>query len=99
VTLVFYLRTSSSWAPVPRSTRKRRDRYSDSIRSKGFEKSLEWNDRRVHKPDGTLWVTGTHHIIFSIEFALQTLECRIINQIDWQKPDPPPNALLTDFTH
>ena len=29
--------------------------------------------RRVLKPDGTLWVTGTHHIIFSLGFALQRL--------------------------
>jgi hypothetical protein len=25
--------------------------------------------RRVLKPDGTLWVTGTHHITFSIGFT------------------------------
>jgi site-specific DNA-methyltransferase (adenine-specific) len=55
--------------------------------------------RRVLKPDGTLWVTGTHHIIFSIGFALQWLGFRIINQIAWQKPDPVPNALHTAFTH
>jgi site-specific DNA-methyltransferase (adenine-specific) len=54
---------------------------------------------RILKPDGTLWVTGTHHIIFSIGFALQRLGFRIINQIAWQKPDPPPNALHTAFTH
>jgi hypothetical protein len=24
---------------------------------------------------------------------------RIMNQIVWQKPDPPPNALHTAFTH
>ena len=33
------------------------------------------------KPDGTLWVSGTHHIIFSLGFALQTLGFRIINDI------------------
>jgi site-specific DNA-methyltransferase (adenine-specific) len=53
----------------------------------------------VLKPDGTLWVSGTHHIIFSLGFALQTLGFRIINDIAWQKPDPPPNALRTAFTH
>ena len=37
--------------------------------------------RRVLKPDGTLWVSGTHHIIFSIGFALQRLEFRVINEI------------------
>jgi site-specific DNA-methyltransferase (adenine-specific) len=56
-------------------------------RSKGLEKDHEFNVRwlravrRVLKPDGTLWVTGTHHIIFSIGFALQRLGFRIINVI------------------
>jgi site-specific DNA-methyltransferase (adenine-specific) len=71
----------------------------------GFKKDHEFNlrwleaARRVLKPDATLWVTGTHHIIFSIGFALQSLGFRIINQISWVKPDPPPNALHTAFTH
>jgi site-specific DNA-methyltransferase (adenine-specific) len=55
--------------------------------------------RRILKPGGTLWVTGTHHIIFSIGFALQCLGFRIINSLVWEKPDPPPNALHTAFTH
>ena len=60
---------------------------SDSIRSKGFEKDHEFNvrwlraARRVLKPDGTLWVTGTHHVIFSLGFALQQLGYRVIKAI------------------
>ncbi len=42
--------------------------------------------RRVLKPDGTLWVTGTHHIIFSLGFALQSLDYRIINKVRRLKP-------------
>ena len=36
------------------------------------EFNLEWLRRcqRVLKSDGTLWVTGTHHVIFSIGLAL-----------------------------
>ena len=70
-----------------------------------FEKDHEWNvrwlreARRVLKPDGTLWVTGTHHVIFSLGFALQSMKFRVINQIAWEKPDPVPNALHTAFTH
>ncbi len=70
-----------------------------------FEKDHEWNlrwlreARRVLKPSGTLWVSGTHHIIFSLGFALQSLGFKIINSIVWEKPDPPPNALRTAFTH
>ena|SRR5215207_4967247 len=69
--------------------------------AKDHEFNVQWlrAARRVLKPDGTLWVTGTHHIIFSIGFALQSLGFRIINQIAWQKPDPVPNALHTAFTH
>jgi site-specific DNA-methyltransferase (adenine-specific) len=74
-------------------------------RSKGFGKDHGFNvrwlreARRVLKPDGTLWVSGTHHIIFSLGFALQSLGFKVINQIAWQKPDPVPNALHTAFTH
>ncbi len=70
-----------------------------------FEKDHEFNlrwlreARRILKPDGTIWVTGTHHIIFSIGFALQSMGFRIINQVTWEKPDPPPNVLHTAFTH
>ena len=87
---------SGSLAPVDKG---------DWDRSMGFEKDHEFNvrwlraARRVLKSDGTLWVTGTHHIIFSLGFALQRLGFRIINQIAWQKPDPVPNALHTAFTH
>ena len=69
----FYLTTSSSFTPSPpKNTLKRRMGRSDSIRSMGLAKDHEFNmrwlkaARRILKPDGTLWVTGTHHIIFSI---------------------------------
>ena len=70
-----------------------------------FERDHEFNvrwlgeARRVLKPGGTIWVTGTHHVIFSLGFALQSLGFRVINQITWEKPDPPPNARRTAFTH
>jgi site-specific DNA-methyltransferase (adenine-specific) len=74
-------------------------------RSTGFEADHRYNvgwlqeARRILKPDGTIWVTGTHHIIFSLGFALQSMGFKLINQITWAKPDPPPNALHTAFTH
>ena len=55
--------------------------------------------RRILKPNGTLWVTGTQHIIFSLGFALQQLGFRIINDLIWHKPNATPNALHTTFTH
>ncbi len=74
-------------------------------RSMGFKEDHEFNvrwlraARRVLVPNGTLSVTGTHHIIFSIGFALRSLGFRIINSLAWQKPDPVPNALRITFTH
>ncbi len=74
-------------------------------RSRGFREDHLFNvrwlkaARRVLKPDATIWVSGTHHIIFSLGFALQQLGFRVINQITWEKPDPTPNALHTAFTH
>ena len=74
-------------------------------RSMGFQADHRFNvgwlreARRILKPDGTIWVTGTHHVIFSLGFALQSIGFKLINQITWHKPDPPPNALHTAFTH
>ena len=74
-------------------------------RSMGFKGNHRFNVRwlkeacRILKPEGTIWVTGTHHIIFSLGFALQAMEFKLINAIVWEKPDPPPNALHTAFTH
>ncbi len=58
-------------------------------RSLGLAKDHEFNvrwiraARRILKPGGSLWVSGTHHIIFSIGFALQSLGFRIINASAW----------------
>ena len=63
--------------------------------------NLAWlrHCQRVLKPDGTLWVTGTFHNIFSVGFALQQLGFRILNDIAWEKPNPPPNLSCRCFTH
>ena len=65
------------------------------------EFNLEWLRRaqRVLKPDGTLWVTGTHHVIFSVGYAMQQLGFKILNDIAWEKPNPPPNLSCRYFTH
>ena len=55
------------------------------------EFNLEWLRRcqRVLKPNGTIWVSGTHHVIFSIGYAMQQLGFKILNDIAWEKPNPP----------
>ncbi len=65
------------------------------------EFNTEWLRRcqRVLRPNGTIWVTGTHHVIFSIGYAMQQLGFKILNDIAWEKPNPPPNLSCRYFTH
>jgi site-specific DNA-methyltransferase (adenine-specific) len=65
------------------------------------EFNTEWLKRcqRVLKPNGTIWVSGTHHVIFSVGFAMQQLGFKILNDIAWEKPNPPPNLSCRYFTH
>lgn len=74
-------------------------------RSRGVEADhefvLEWLSacRRVMKPDATIWVSGTQHIIYSVGFAMQKLGFHILNDIVWYKINPPPNLACRYFTH
>ena len=74
-------------------------------KSKGIETdhefSLKWLAacRRVLKEDGTIWVSGTMHNIFSIGFAMQKLGYKILNDISWFKPNASPNLSCRYFTH
>lgn len=65
------------------------------------EFNLEWLRRcqRALKPNGTLWVSGTLHVIFSIGYAMQQLGFKMLNDIAWEKPNPPPNLSCRYFTH
>ncbi|WP_242346922.1 DNA-methyltransferase [Anaeromyxobacter terrae] len=55
--------------------------------------------RRVLKPSGTLWVSGTQHVIFSIGFAMQEIGYHLLNTITWYKPNASPNLACRFFTH
>lgn len=74
-------------------------------KSKGPEEnhafSLKWLEacQRVLKPNGTIWVSGTAHIIHSIGYAMQQVGLKILNDITWEKPNPPPNLSCRYFTH
>ena len=65
------------------------------------EFNTEWLRRcqRVLKPNGTIWVSGTHHVIFSVGYAMQQIGMKILNDIAWEKPNPPPNLSCRYFTH
>lgn len=53
----------------------------------------------VLSPSGTIWISGTLHNIYSIGMALEEEGFKIINNITWQKTNPPPNLACRCFTH
>ena len=54
---------------------------------------------RILKDNGTIWISGTLHNIYSIGMALEEEGFKIINNITWQKTNPPPNLACKTFTH
>lgn len=54
---------------------------------------------RTLKDTGTIWISGTLHNIYSIGMALEEEGFKIINNITWQKTNPPPNLACKTFTH
>ncbi len=65
------------------------------------EFNLAWISgcQKLLKPNGTIWVSGTQHVIHSVGFAMQQLQMKILNNISWEKPNPPPNLSCRYFTH
>ena len=49
--------------------------------------------------NGSIWISGTLHNIYSIGMALGQEGFKIINNITWQKTNPPPNLACRCFTH
>ena len=77
----------------------------DWDKSRGPDANHEFNKawlaacQRVLKPNGTIWVSGTAHVIHSVGFAMQQLGFKLLNDISWVKPNPPPNLSCRYFTH
>src|SRR5579859_5263992 len=74
-------------------------------KSKGPDANHDFNRawlaacQRVLKENGSIWVSGTSHVIHSVGFAMQQLDFKLLNDISWVKPNPPPNLSCRYFTH
>ncbi len=74
-------------------------------RSNGVEENHAFNHKwlaacnRVLRPNGTIWVSGTGHVIYSVGYAMQQQGFKPLNEIVWEKPNPPPNLSCRYFTH
>ena len=51
------------------------------------------------KDNATIWISGTHHNIFSVQQQLLKLGFKILNVITWAKTNPPPNISCRYFTY
>lgn len=63
------------------------------------EFNMQWLSlcRSKLKDNGTIWISGTYHNIFSVANCLTELGYKILNVITWQKSDPPPNLSCRYF--
>ena len=74
-------------------------------RSHGIDSDHEFNlswlreCHRVLKASGTIWVTGTLHIYLSVGMGMMQLGFRILNDVIWEKANPPPNLGCRCFAH
>ena len=74
-------------------------------KSQGFEKDNEFNRNwlkacKEHLTEnGSIWISGTFHNIFSVAQMLTELDYKILNCITWAKTNPPPNLSCRYFTH
>ena len=55
--------------------------------------------RHKLKDNGTIWISGTYHNIFSIANILTELNFKILNVVTWAKTNPPPNVSCRYFTY
>lgn len=71
----------------------------------GIEEKHQFNREWIRlcynllKDEGTIWISGTLHNIYSIGMALEQEGFKIINNITWKKLNPPPNISCRYFVH
>jgi site-specific DNA-methyltransferase (adenine-specific) len=74
-------------------------------RPKSQEELMSWNRtwlalcRDKLKDNGTIWISGTYHNIFSVANCLADLGYKVLNVITWQKTNPPANISCRFFTY
>ncbi len=72
--------------------------------SKGFDEDFKFHEtwisecKRILKPEGTIWISGTYHSIYQCGYILQKEGYHILNDISWFKPNASPNLSCRFFT-
>ena len=98
----YFLSNGGSTCVNGKRTSVNKGRWDESAGTDAdHEFNLSWLAEcyRVLKPSGTIWVSGTHHVYLSVGMAMMQLGFRLLNDIVWEKPNPPPNLGCRCFTH
>ncbi|WP_314064699.1 DNA methyltransferase [uncultured Abiotrophia sp.] len=77
----------------------------DKMQYSGYDDKHSFNRdwirscKRLLRKNGTIWISGSYHNIYSIGMALEQEGFKILNNITWQKTNPAPNLACRCFTH
>lgn len=77
----------------------------DWDKGKSLEYMMAFNMERLRlcrdklKNNGTIWISGTYHNIFSVANCLTELGYKILNVITWEKTNPPVNISCRYFKY
>lgn len=74
------------------------DKSAGLVLDDAFNKVWIQECDRILNDDGTIFVSGTYHIIHSIAYIFLSMGYYIINEITWVKPNAPPNLGCRCFT-
>jgi len=72
--------------------------------SNGLDQNFQFHNnwinacKRILKPNGTIWISGTYHSIYQCGYALEKSNFHILNDISWFKPNASPNLSCRFFT-
>lgn len=63
--------------------------------------NMEWLRlcRDKLKDNGSIWISGTYHNIFSVAHSLTVLGYKILNVVTWEKTNPPVNISCRYFKY
>jgi len=75
------------------------DKFSSFAAYDGFTRDWLKEVRRVLKPAGSLWGSGSYHNIYRVGSIIQDLGFWLINDIVWRKSNPMPNFKGTRFAN
>jgi len=71
----------------------------DTMTMEEFYSSILKEFKRILKQNGTLWIFGTMHNIYTLGYLINKLKFKVMNNIVWQKTNPAPNLGCRMFTH